>query len=120
MAVLHLKYTGIKLLAFERFLQMYPHRAGRTLLLVYGIVPDARPDDHVKCRAEVERLVTRSNAAFPSAVKLEVATRGDAKYTRPSARTDPKRTCTEWCRVLPNGRMALVHARMVLLHARMR
>ena len=62
--------TGVplKLLAFEHFLHLHPHRAGSVVLALYGIVPDARPDDVHACRREVTALVARINGRFPRAV----------------------------------------------------
>ena len=55
-------------LAFEHFLHLHPHRAGSVVLALYGIVPDARPDDVHACRREVTALVARINGRFPRAV----------------------------------------------------
>ena len=52
----------LKLLAFEHFLHLHPHRAGSVVLALYGIVPDARPDDVHACRREVTALVARMEA----------------------------------------------------------
>jgi len=63
-----LKGVPLKLLAFEHFLHLHPHRAGSVVLALYGIVPDARPDDVHACRREVTALVARINGRFPRAV----------------------------------------------------
>ena len=59
----------LKLLAFEHLLHAVSlERARKLRLLLIGLIPDARPDDHARCKAEVVSLVTRINHAFPGAV----------------------------------------------------
>ena len=40
-------------------------------LLLYGITPDARPEDHARVTADVRALVSRINSRFPGAVHFE-------------------------------------------------
>ena len=64
-----LKGVPLKLLAFENLLHASPAATAATLRLVLvGMIPDARPDDHQRCRREVVLLVERINASFPRAV----------------------------------------------------
>ena len=65
-----LKGVPHKLLAFEHLLHATKNteRTRKLRLLVVGLTPDARPDDHMRCRAEVLSLVDRINHAFPDAV----------------------------------------------------
>ena len=66
-----LKGVPLKLLAFEHFLLSRPERAKRVVLMLRGIVPDARPDDYQACVREVTALVERINARFAGAVIFE-------------------------------------------------
>ena len=57
-----LKGVPLKLLAFEHLLHAVSlERARKLRLLLIGLIPDARPDDHARCKAEVVSLVTRIN-----------------------------------------------------------
>lgn len=69
-----LKGVPLKLLAFEHLLHAMPAEKAHTLrLLLVGLRPDARPDDHKRCRAEVLSLVARINRAYPKAVVFSEA-----------------------------------------------
>lgn len=64
-----LKGVPLKLLAFEHLLHASKREtAAKLRLLLIGMIPDARPDDHARCKAEVLALIERINAAFPGSV----------------------------------------------------
>ena len=67
---------------FEHLLHAMPPAKAATLrFLLVGLKPDARPDDHARCRAEVLTLVARIQRSFPASVafrecaELDVASR---------------------------------------------
>ena len=59
-----LKGLPLKLLAFERFLQLHPEHVGRVTLRQLALAANERGADFVMCRAQCLALAARINAAF--------------------------------------------------------
>ena len=69
-------------------------RARKLRLLLVGLTPDARPDDHMQCRSEVLSLVDRINLVFPAAVCFRESA---GRVMPPQMFTEcPLYACTEW------------------------
>ena len=56
-AVEALRGIALKLQAFQRLLRDYPRLRHRVRLHQIGVIPDSRPDDFRRTRAEVQQLV---------------------------------------------------------------
>ena len=64
-----LKGVPLKLLAFEHLLHASKREVMAKLrLLLIGMIPDARPHDHLRIKEEVLEIIERINLAFPRAV----------------------------------------------------